>query len=297
MSRWADGGFVAVDWGSTARRAYSIDANGRVAEEMEDDAGTLATPRERFPAEVAALRERFGSKPLLMAGMVGSNRGWLETPYVPCPASLDDLARSLLWAEPGQVAIVPGLSLVEGGRADVMRGEEVQVFGLEALAPGHDGVICHPGTHSKWIELADAKLTRFQTVMTGELFALLRAHSILGDLLAGPATAGPAFAAGIERGMAGAVIGAELFGVRAGVLLGRRDAADAPSFVSGLLIGSDLRAGLTSVDAGREILVVGRGSLTALYAAALALCGHRCREIDGARAFVAGMTALAEMIA
>ncbi|HEU0044221.1 2-dehydro-3-deoxygalactonokinase [Sphingomonas sp.] len=297
MSRWAEGGFVAVDWGSTARRAYLIDGDGRVVDQMEDDAGTLVTPRDRFPGEVAALRARFGSKPLLMAGMVGSNRGWQETPYVPCPASLDALAQGLLWVEPGQVAIVPGLSLLDGDRSDVMRGEEVQVFGIAALEARTDAMICHPGTHSKWIELAGGAVTGFRTVMTGELFALLRGHSILADLLAGKATAGPAFADGVERGMAGAVIGAELFGVRAGVLLGRRDAADAPSLVSGLLIGSDLRAGLASIDAGRDILVVGRGSLTALYATAFTIRGHPCREIDGATALVAGMNALAATIA
>jgi 2-dehydro-3-deoxygalactonokinase len=178
-----------------------------------------------------------------------------------------------------------------------MRGEEVQVFGVVALdSRDADAIICHPGTHTKWIEVDQGSIVRFRTVMTGEMFALLRSHSILADLLAGPAEAGPAFAAGVERGLAASAITTELFSVRAGVLLGQSDPADAPSFVSGLLIGSDLRSGLAGADTGREILVVGRGSLTRLYAAALAGCGYRTREIDGAQAFVAGMRALAETI-
>jgi 2-dehydro-3-deoxygalactonokinase len=274
VNRWTDSNWVAVDWGSTARRAYLLDPSGAVVDEMEDEAGTLATPRERFPAEVGALRTRFGSVPLLMAGMVGSNRGWVETPYLPCPATVDALAGRIVRPEPGRTGIVPGLSLIEGDRADVMRGEEVQVFGLLALEREHgDAVICHPGTHTKWVWT----------------------HRILADLLAGGAAVpGPAFDRGVERGLAGAAIGAELFGLRAGVLLDRIDRADAPSLVSGLLIGADLRAGLAEVEPGREIAVLGRGSLTALYAAALRASGRGAREQDGAQAFIAGMRALAE---
>ena len=289
------GGLVAVDWGSSARRAYALNAVGEVTDEMEDDVGTLTIARDRFPSEVAVLQARFGPRPLLMAGMVGSNRGWIETPYAPCPATLEDVAAGVLWAAPGSAAIVPGVCLIEGDRADVMRGEEVQAFGVAALAAADDhALICHPGTHTKWIELVEGVLTRFRTVMTGELFALLEHHSILADLLAAPASAGPAFLEGVRRGWEGRGVGAELFGVRAGVLLARLDPADESSRISGLLIGADLRSGLSDVDSGREILVVGRGSLTRLYAAAIAACGWSTREIDGARAFVAGMLALKE---
>lgn len=297
MNGWAEQGFVAVDWGSTARRAYALDAQGRVIDEMEDAAGTLATPKDRFPAEVAALRTRFGGATLLMAGMVGSNRGWVEAPYVACPATLDDLAGHLLWVEPGHTAIVPGLSLIDRDRADVMRGEEVQMFGLAALDRSVlDAIVCHPGTHTKWIETDGRALTHFRTVMTGELFGLLKRHSILAELMLGDATPGPAFEQGVGRGLGGAAVSAELFSVRAGVLLGQADAADASSFVSGLLIGADLRAGLAGTDPGREIVVLGRGSLTRLYAVAIRAGGRQAREVDGAQAFVAGMHALAEKI-
>jgi 2-dehydro-3-deoxygalactonokinase len=291
-------GFAAVDWGSSARRVYVLDAAGGIMREDEDTAGTLTIAKDRFAGEVETLRTRIGQMPLLLAGMVGSNRGWLEAPYVPCPATLSDVAQRLLWAEPGLTAIVPGVSLVEDEHADVMRGEEVQVFGAQALQPTQGiTLICHPGTHTKWIEVEDGAITRFRTIMTGELFALLRTHSILSDVLTGPTPPGPAFRHGVERGFADGNKGAELFSIRAAVLLGTIERSEAPSFASGLLIGCDLRTGLAAAAKNEEVLVLGRGSLTKLYAAAIEQCGYRTREMDGAAAFVAGMRAIAQVMA
>jgi 2-dehydro-3-deoxygalactonokinase len=293
---WSEG-FAAVDWGSTARRAYLLDAHGRTVGEVEDEAGTLTIAKDRFSDEVAALRARIGQMPLLLAGMVGSNRGWMEAPYVPCPATLPDVAAHLLWAEPGRTAIVPGVSLIEDGRGDVMRGEEVQVFGAHRLRPtaGHS-LICHPGTHTKWIEMDGGTIAAFRTVMTGELFALLRKHSILADMIAGPVAPDAAFRRGVERGFATGALGAELFSIRASLLLGIAEPGEAPAFASGLLIGCDLRTGLAAASPDEEILVLGRGSLTRLYAAAIEQCGFRTQSMDGATAFVAGMRAIAETI-
>ena len=106
--RWADG-YIAVDWGTTNRRAYLIDASGQCVDEFEDGKGVLSVAAGGFPAAVAEIRERLGDKPLLLAGMVGSNRGWNEAPYVPCPAGIDELARALVWAGERE-AIVPGVS-------------------------------------------------------------------------------------------------------------------------------------------------------------------------------------------
>src|SRR5688572_29546736 len=150
---WTEG-FIAVDWGTTNRRAWRIDGDGHVAEEMGDDRGILAVPPGGFLGEVAGVTARLGDLPLLMAGMIGSNRGWIETPYVPAPAGLADLAAGLRWVEPGRIAIVPGVSCADGESADVMRGEEVQILGAAddgLIAP--NVIVCHPGTHNKWIRL------------------------------------------------------------------------------------------------------------------------------------------------
>ena len=292
--RWPDG-FIAVDWGTTNRRAYLLDADGRQGAEFEDGQGVLAVPAGGFPAAVAEIRARLGDKPLMMAGMIGSNRGWVEAPYVGCPAGIAELASALAWPAEN-VAIVPGVSFAEGHRADVMRGEEVQLLG--ALAAGlipSDCLVCHPGTHNKWAALAGGRIVSFRTIMTGELFNLLSEHSILSDLLEGEAEAGEAFAAGVEAGLSGAGLPAELFAVRARVLLGQAPRGDAPSFTSGLLIGADVAIGLRD-KSERDVIVMGRPELTRFYAAAIAQAGRQPIELDGERSFIAGCARIAELL-
>jgi 2-dehydro-3-deoxygalactonokinase len=293
--RWAEG-FIAVDWGTTNRRGYLMTDGGRLTDEMEDDQGILAVGKDGFDRAVAELKGRLGDRPLLMAGMVGSNRGWVEAPYVPCPAGLPELAANLKWVVPGRIAIVPGVAYDAGEAADVMRGEEVQILGAfaEAMVPP-DALICHPGTHNKWIRLEDGRIASFRTVMTGELFNLLKEHSILADLLKEPASIGPAFEAGVRRGLSDDALTAELFSVRARVLLGKARREDAASYTSGLLIGTDLRTGLGATPGG-EIVVMGRPELTGLFAAALRIAGRSAREVDGEEAFLAGVKHLAELI-
>jgi 2-dehydro-3-deoxygalactonokinase len=293
--RWSEG-FIAVDWGTTNRRGYALDASGRLIAETEDDKGILSVPKECFPEAVAELRAALGNKPLLMGGMIGSNRGWREAPYVPAPAGLRDLAGHLQWIEGENAAIVPGVSWEEGESADVMRGEEMQILGAAAagLIP-QDAVVCHPGTHNKWIRLEGGRIIRFKTVMTGELFNLLREHSILADLLWEPAAPNAAFARGVERGLAEDCLTADLFSVRARVLLGKMPRQDAASYTSGLVIGTDVRTGLKSM-AAEEVVVMGRPELTSLFAAALDVAGRKSRVIDGEEAFLAGAKHLVEAL-
>ncbi len=292
---WAEG-FIAVDWGTTNRRAYRLDAQGKCVAELEDGQGILSVPKGGFGEAIGVIRQQLGDLPLLLAGMVGSNRGWVEAPYVPCPVGLDELAAALVWPEDGRTAIVPGVSFVDADEADVMRGEEVQLLGAHAakLIPA-DALVCHPGTHNKWARIRDGRIDRFRTVMTGELFNLLRGYSILADLLAGTAEPGHAFADGVRRGLSDECLTSELFRIRARVLLGQAVAGDSSSFASGLLIGSDVRAGLRE-DFTEEIVVVGRPELTRLYSEALRIAGKACREVDGEKAFLAGAKSIAELI-
>ena len=287
---WAEG-FIAVDWGTTNRRAYRLAGDGALSDEMEDGLGILSVEPGGFPDAVWTILERLGDLPMLMAGMIGSNRGWVEAPYVPCPAGLGP-------DEPGRVAIVPGVSLDRGGEADVMRGEEVQILGaLAAGLVGGDALVCHPGTHNKWIRLEQGRIAGFRTVMTGELFNLLREHSILADLLDGPAGPSRAFAAGVRHGLEEDDLLAELFSVRARILLGKQPREEACDYTSGLLIGSDLRVGLRGAGAGAgEVVAMGRPELTRLFAAALREAGRDAIEIDGEKAFLAGARKLAELV-
>lgn len=288
---WA--GYIAVDWGTSNRRAYRMSAGGFEAE-FEDGLGVLEVPAGGFDAAVQQIRVELGDLPMLMAGMVGSNRGWREAPYAPCPADADDLANGILWVEPGRTGIVPGVAL-QGARPDVMRGEEVQALGAVAagLVPA-DCLLGHPGTHAKWIGLEAGRIAGFRTRMTGEIFALLKAHSILAQALAAEVTPGDGFARGVADALAGVDLLAGLFGVRARVALGRPD--DEAGYASGLLIGADVCAALDE-GGGRPIALVGRPELCDLYRAALGQAGREAVQVDGAEALRAGIGLLVERFA
>jgi len=279
------GTFLAVDWGTTNRRVYRIE-HGQVVATERDDKGVTAV--SDFPDEVARIRDRFGDLPLLMAGMVGSNIGWRLAPYVTAPAGIADIAASLLWIDP-RTAIVPGIST--DTPPDVMRGEEVQLLG--AIAGGfvpRDALVVQPGTHSKWIEIADGRIMGFTTVMTGELFGLLRNHGVLAAQLGSEVSLGDAFRAGVAEG-AKRDLGASLFGIRAAKLLGVRDDADAASFASGLLIGAEIAARFADKP-HQVIYLLADPTLGALYASAIAAQGREARIIDSQAAFVAGILAI-----
>jgi len=288
-------GFIAVDWGTTNRRAYRIDDSGKCADEFEDGKGILSVPAGGFPAAVAEIRDRLGDLPLLLAGMIGSNKGWIEAPYVPCPAGIDELAGAIIWAGERE-AIVPGVSFVGDNRADVMRGEEVQLVG--AVAAGlvdPEALVCHPGTHNKWCQLRDGRIQNFRTVMTGEMFSLLKEHSILSDLLQGEVGPNETFRTAARLAIFNEALPAELFAVRARVLLGQAKKEDAASYTSGLLIGTDVRIGLTTPTSA-SVVVVGRPDLTALYAAAVEEARREAREVDGEQCFLAGIAEIAKRL-
>lgn len=282
--------FLAVDWGTTNRRVYRIE-DGNVVATERDGRGVTAIPKEDFPAEVAAIRARFGDLPMLLAGMVGSTVGWRDAPYVPVPAGVSALARGLCWIDP-RTAIVPGLSVLTEDRADVMRGEEVQLLGAVAagLVP-RDGLLCQPGTHCKWARMAAGVVVDFTTAMTGELFALVRGHGLLSSQLGGAVTPGAAFRAGVEAGKQ-RDLSAALFGIRASKLLGQRDDADAASYASGLLIGSDVAVRLGH--GGGDVHILSDPDLGGLYAIAVAANGGTPHVVDSHAAFAAGIIALAQ---
>jgi len=150
--------FLAVDWGTTNRRVFLIDG-GVVAKTERDDRGVTSV--QDFAAEAAAIRQRFGDYPMLLAGMVGSNIGWRPAPYVAAPAGIAELAAGLLRID-DRTAIVPGISTLVNGRPDVMRGEEVQLLGAVAagLVPA-DSLLAQPGTHCKWVEMQGGKVVDF----------------------------------------------------------------------------------------------------------------------------------------
>ncbi|MCJ2091573.1 2-dehydro-3-deoxygalactonokinase [Methylobacterium sp. J-072] len=272
--------YIAVDWGTTNRRAYAMSADGDVIDTLQDDRGVLALSPGDYPGEIARLRARLGAQIVVAAGMVGSTRGWREAPYIDAPATLQDLAAASLDVAP-DVRIIPGVALRSGPRPDVMRGEEVQVLGaISTGAAPPTALFCQPGTHNKWIDTVDGAITDFTTVMTGELFALVRSHGILAGMLDGAVADGDAFRDGLRRGREARNLAASLFEVRAGVLLDRLAPAEAAAYASGLMIGADVG---TRPDLGeRPVHLLGGGTLAALYAVAITEAGgHALTVPDG----------------
>lgn len=176
---------IAVDWGTSSLRGARLDEAGRVLEEKSAPLGILNVPNGDFAGVFAAQFSDWmkPGTPCLISGMAGSRQGWAEAPYVACPAGPDELARHLHWIERDRIALVPGLSDTQGEVPDVMRGEEVQIFGAMRLAGLADGLFVLPGTHSKWAVVRGGRVIGFSTFMTGEVYGLFAQHSILARTL------------------------------------------------------------------------------------------------------------------
>lgn len=274
---------IAVDWGTSSLRGARLGTDGEVCEERSFARGIMTVPSGGFPA---VFEECFGDwmaggVRCLIAGMAGSRQGWAEAPYCACPAGPEEIARRLAWVVPGRVAIVPGLWHEVGGMPDVMRGEETQVFGALHLLGLSGGIFVLPGTHSKWVRVDAGRVTRFATAMTGEVYALLRQHSILARTL--PAEDGPfdpeAFDAGVSHAMAGPGLLQSAFSVRSLSLFERLPEVEGPSYLSGVVIGEELRA--QALGAGASVTVVGAPALTLRYRRALSALGMRVTTVGG----------------
>lgn len=285
---------IGIDWGTTNFRAYRFDG-GRVVARMETGPGLLHVSDGGF---AAALRQAVGpwlaegERHILLCGMVGSRQGWVEAPYLPCPADLASLAAAAqsVAFDGATVRILPGLC-ADRAVPEVMRGEEVQILGALATT-GPDATICLPGSHSKWVQVVSNQVTAFHTHMTGEAFAALRGHTILGRLMQDGPHAPGAFREGLVRaGEPGGLLH-HLFGVRTLGLFGRMPAEQAPSYLSGLLIGHEI---LSAAPVG-PVFLVGTPALSALYADAIHAAGHAAVIVPHDAA-AAGLATIGEHVA
>jgi 2-dehydro-3-deoxygalactonokinase len=292
--------WIAVDWGTSNLRAWGIDADGAIAFSRTSDQGMGKLTRDAYPGVLTALLvdavSAAHASEVLICGMAGARQGWLEAPYLEAPADLSRLAVSSVAPEVTgfRASILPGVCFKAAGAEDVMRGEETQLLGLSALIPGFSGLVVMPGTHSKWATLDGTRITRFSSAMTGELFEVLRTHSVLRHSLQGDLN-GPDRDAGFEAGLTQGLdapqrLTATLFKVRAGSLLSGRSAPWCAGFLSGLLIGAEI-GGQRDWITDAEIPLVGSPGLCALYVQAFALLGARTRIIDATDATLAGLKA------
>jgi 2-dehydro-3-deoxygalactonokinase len=279
---------LGIDWGTSNRRAYLLARDGRCLDQRHDDQGMLAVGGD-FAASLGALRAGMGigaDVPVVMSGMVGSASGWQEAPYLATSVALTQLPGHLMPVNgaPG-CFIVPGYCQ-RGDSVDVMRGEETQLLGAIALGQ-RDGWIVLPGTHSKWVELRGGAVHQLATYMTGELFAMLAGGGTLAALMAPGEDDAAAFAAGMEQAKLGKPLSNSLFGVRARVVSKTMAAAQARSFVSGLLIGTEFEAARRQHDT--SISLIASPALSERYAIAARHFGMTATVLDPDAVFRAAL--------
>ncbi len=294
---------IALDWGTTSLRAYKLAAGGVVLEQRALSSGIMQLPktprvingRECADGFELAFDEACGdwldaqpNLPVIACGMVGSAQGWCEAAYCETPANVANLGNSLqtvISIRGTVVHIVPGV-IQRSRLPNVMRGEETQVLGVLQNLPieaGADLLIGLPGSHSKWVDVVDGCITHFDTFMTGEVFAVLSEHSILGRTLKQGATFDAlAFDRGVQVAQsADGELGvlSTLFSARTLGLTGELSPTAQADYLSGLMIGHELAA-LASAQRRRRnnpnlpsIILIGNAQLCARYSRALDACG------------------------
>jgi 2-dehydro-3-deoxygalactonokinase len=272
--------FIVADWGTSRFRAYLVE-DGAIVDRVSSDEGvsnlTAGEHAGVFRRQVGPWLDADPRAPVVLVGMVGSREGWVTAPYAACPAGPEEIARAMIEVDLGDGRkghIVPGLSCEPApGSIDVMRGEETLCLG----AGVEDGLVCLPGTHPKWVALKGGRIERFATYFTGEMYALLRHHSMVGR----PATE-PEDPAGFERGLEAAERNAGaaragllhlIFGARAAAVTGRLPSAQLGPYISGLLTGDEINSALALFDRPKTVTAIGDPARIELFSRALARHG------------------------
>ncbi|KAB8312073.1 2-dehydro-3-deoxygalactonokinase [Rouxiella chamberiensis] len=283
--------YIALDWGSTNLRAF-LYQQGECTAEVRSERGITrlegTTPQQVFNDVIAPWQSL--NLPVIMAGMIGSNAGWVDVPYLAAPFSLDALGQHLYpvhAALPVKAWIVPGISVSRDDNCNVMRGEETQLLGAVHDSPA--SVYLMPGTHSKWVETDGSQVLDFRTAMTGELHYLLMNHSLIGKGLPAQQPAADVFLQGLSKGFSQPDITGRLFEVRAAHVLNRLDKSAVSDWLSGLLIGSEVAQMLRLFGHHHSVTLIGNPQLTERYAQALRLAGVSWQAFDGDQAFQSGI--------
>ena len=273
---------LALDWGTSSLRGYAMASDGSVISQRAQTLGIMYVADGDFPG---ALRQFCGdwlddapAAALIASGMIGSKQGWREAPYCPCPTNAASIAASIIAVNSvggRTLRIVPGVSQVDiaSDVPDVMRGEETQIIGAVPDAGTH--LVVLPGTHSKWASVNNGVIEHFSSWMTGEVYAALTGHTILGRLIRTDAPHDDeAFARGVRYGFdEPAQLLSRIFSARTLGLFERLEPAALASYLSGMLIGAEIggATGMSGEPAG--VLLLGSKPLTDRYRSACSVVG------------------------
>lgn len=285
--------WIAVDWGTSKLRAWAIGRDGKPMEERRSDRGMGGLAPSAFESALLELISCWLSGPttVLACGMVGSRQGWVEAPYhsVPCAPLPGGFAQAETGDPRLNVYVIPGLKQIKP--ADVMRGEETQIAGFLALNPKFDGVLCLPGTHTKWAHVSAGEIVSFQTFMTGEIFSLLAGASVLSHSVAESGWDEAAFLAAVQDSLSRPErLAAGLFSLRAEALIDALPGQAARSRLSGLLVGAELSAA-RPYWLGQAVAIIGAPELSQAYQKALESQGLSPIMASGTQMTIAGLTA------
>ncbi len=269
-------GFIALDWGTSSFRAYLLDQTGTALDTVTAPQGILAVKEKAFDETLEAHIGHWDKAlPVLASGMITSRQGWVELPYVACPASLEAIAAALhphTSRQGRKLFFVPGISTRGAdGAPDVIRGEETQVLGASVGGSEH---FVTPGTHSKWIAVEGGKITGFSSYMTGEVFALLKSHSILGKLMTGENANQPAFERGVRTSLkdpAGFLH--NIFSTRTLALFSEMAADHLSSYLSGLVIGTEIAHAIAKNPLSAQYGILATPALGEHYMTAMKIAG------------------------
>ena len=296
MGQFADLSWIAVDWGTSRLRVWLMGDDFSILDKRRSDCGMGGLTRTQFePALIELIGDALpdGRKtPVLCCGMAGSRQGWAEAPYfeAPCkPPSMHEAMPVVAVDQRIRVFIVPGVK--QSSPADVMRGEETQIAGFLAGNPKFDGVLCLPGTHSKWVRISAEEIVSFQTFMTGELFSVLSENSVLRHSVGSDGWDKDAYTTAVDDAMARpASAAAQLFGLRAESLLNNLSPETARARLSGVLVGLELAAA-RPYWLGQMVSIVGAPYVAEVYRDGLAAQGLAVDVCDAEAMTLAGLAA------
>lgn len=291
--------WIGIDWGTTYLRAWALSNNGEVLAHLSSSDGMANLAKSEFEPALLSLIGNWlhpgRTMPVFACGMVGARQGWIEAPYqtAPCkPLSTKRLVKANSVSPQIDVHIVPGIMQIDP--ADVMRGEETQIAGFLSLEPNYDGVICLPGTHSKWVRVKKRKIVGFSTFLTGELFELLSTKSVLRHSVANEGWDQSAFLAGVQTAfLRPELFAAALFSIRAQTLIANAGPDVARAKLSGYLVGLEL-CGAQDYWLGQKIAIIGTPALAIHYQDALGKRGISSSIFEAQKMTLAGLSAARE---